>query len=129
MDASKMKGLRTALRQRQDEIQGEVDRMDGDLRLLGIDQGEESGSLGNHMADDGSNMQEAERITTIAGDLRELLTQIGGALERMDEGTYGTCQRCGKPIPVERLEAFPYVAYDIGCQSELERENALRTGH
>ena len=38
------------------------------------------------------------------------------------------CQRCGKPIGEERLEAFPYVAYCIECQSLIEREQALRAG-
>jgi RNA polymerase-binding transcription factor DksA len=46
----------------------------------------------------------------------------------MDQGQYGICQRCGKPINPERLEAFPYVTFCIDCQSLLERERALRLG-
>jgi DnaK suppressor protein len=71
---------------------------------------------------------EAERIVTVSEDLEQILVQVNAALKRMNEGNYGTCQRCGKPIGEERLEAFPYVAYCIECQSLVEREQALSAG-
>jgi DnaK suppressor protein len=128
MEATKIDELRRALETRREEIQAEIDRMAAELQSVGRDQDEEKGSLGNHLADDGSNVMEAERLSTISGDLGDILAQVNAALERMDEGTFGLCQRCGKPINPERLEAFPYVAYDIECQTILERENALRAG-
>ena len=129
MEATKIDELRRGLERRRDELQGEIEHMEADLRSIGVDQGDEKGGLGNHLAEDGSNVMEAERLTTISDDLRDMLVQIGGAFERMDVGTYGTCQRCGKPINEERVEAFPYVAYCIDCQSLLERQNALRSGY
>jgi DnaK suppressor protein len=128
MEATKLNELRQTLERRRTEIQGEIDRMAVEVRSLGVDQDDEKGSLGNHLADDGSNVMEAERLSTISGDIQDILVQINSALERMDDGTYGSCLRCGKPINPERLEAFPYVAYDIECQSILEREHALRSG-
>jgi DnaK suppressor protein len=128
MEATKISELRQTLERRRTEIQGEIDRMAVEVRSLGVDQDDEKGSLGNHLADDGSNVMEAERLSTISGDIQDILVQINAALERMDDGTYGSCLRCGKPINPERLEAFPYVAYDIDCQSILEREHALRSG-
>ncbi len=128
MKATKVDKLREALQQRRAEIESEVERMAAELRAIGIDQEEERGGLGNHLADDGSNVMEAERLTTISGDFTEIVSQIDAALERMDNGTYGTCQRCGKPVNRERLEAFPYVAYCIDCQTILEREHALSSG-
>jgi RNA polymerase-binding transcription factor len=128
MEATKISELRQTLERRRTEIQGEIDRMAVEVRSLGVDQDDEKGSLGNHLADDGSNVMEAERLSTISGDIQDILVQINAALERMDDGTYGLCLRCGKPINPERLEAFPYVAYDIECQSILEREHALRSG-
>jgi DnaK suppressor protein len=128
MEATKIDELRAVLEQRRAEIRGELDRMDDEVRSIGQDQGDEKGSLGNHLAEDGSNVMEAERLGTIGEDMRDVLAQVEAALTRMDDGTYGTCQRCGKPINPERLEAFPYVAYDIDCQTILERENALRLG-
>jgi DnaK suppressor protein len=43
------------------------------------------------------------------------------ALGRIDSGSYGICQRCGRPIDEARLEAFPTALYDLEHQSELER--------
>ena len=60
--------------------------------------------------------------------LADILQQVNDALHRMDEGTYGSCQRCGKPIAAARLAAFPYVAYCIECQSILERQQLLSAG-
>lgn len=128
MDATKMAGLRRALEERRTELRGEVDRMAVEVQDLGVDQGMEGGSVGNHLADDGSNVMEVERLGTISGDLQDILAQVESALGRMDDGTYGLCQRCGKPIGEERLEAFPYVAFGIDCQQIIERENALRSG-
>ena len=128
MDATKLDGVRESLVARRAEIQAEVDRTATEVRWLGGDQEDEAGSLGNHLADDGSNVMEAERLSTISADMQDVVAQIDAALQRMDDGTYGLCQRCGKPINEERLEAFPYVAYDIDCQTILERENALRSG-
>lgn len=102
--------------------------MADEIKDLGIDQGLEGGSLGNHLAEDGSNVTESERLGTISDDFRDMLGQVNAALERIDEGTFGACQRCGKPINEERLEAFPYVPFCIECQQILERENALRSG-
>lgn len=128
MKATKLDELRQVLEDRRLEIQTEIDRMDIEMQSIGQAQDNEKGSLGNHLADDGSSVMEAERLGTIKGDVGEVLAQIESALERMDEGTYGTCQRCGKPINPERLEAAPYVAYDIDCQTILEREHALLAG-
>ena len=126
MDATKIDGLRESLVARRADIQSEVDRIATELRWLGGDQGDEAGSVGNHLADDGSDVMEQERLGTISADLQDVVRQIDAALERMDDGTYGICQRCGQPINPERLAAFPYVAYCIDCQALLERENALR---
>jgi RNA polymerase-binding protein DksA len=47
----------------------------------------------------------------------EKLAQVTEALARMDEGTYGTCLSCGKPINPERLEIVPYAGLCTSCQS------------
>ena len=49
------------------------------------------------------------------------LALVDAALARIDAGTYGPCLRCGKPVPVERLEALPWAAYDIECQRIVDR--------
>ena len=49
----------------------------------------------------------------------ELVTE---ALARLDEGTFGTCVRCGRPIAPDRLEALPWAARCIDCQRLAARD-------
>jgi RNA polymerase-binding protein DksA len=128
MNEKKLGKLRERLEQRKSQIENDVSFMANEMREIGVDQDDENGSLGNHIADDGANVSEAERIVTVTEDFQFILAQVNAALERMNEGTYGVCQRCGRPIAVQRLEAFPYVAYCIECQALIEREQALRAG-
>jgi DnaK suppressor protein len=128
MNKRQQETLRKRLEARRAEIETDMSYMAAEMRSIGVDQDEENGSLGNHIADDGSNVAEAERIVTVSEDLQQILVQVNGALERMNEGNYGVCQRCGQPIGAERLKAFPYVAYCIVCQSLVERDQALRAG-
>lgn len=48
-----------------------------------------------------------------------LLREIDEALVRMNDGSYGTCQECGEPISLKRLEALPWALYCVSCQEEL----------
>ena len=50
----------------------------------------------------------------------QLVADIDQALLRIDEGTYGDCARCGKPIDERRLEALPTARYDAACQAAIE---------
>jgi DnaK suppressor protein len=54
-----------------------------------------------------------------------MVAEIDEALRRIDEGTYGACERCGKPIPEARLEALPTARFDAACQSEIETRQGL----
>jgi RNA polymerase-binding transcription factor DksA len=53
------------------------------------------------------------------------LQLIDEALQRITDGTYGVCRRCGQPIPDDRLEAIPFAAYDIECQEIVDREGVM----
>jgi DnaK suppressor protein len=55
----------------------------------------------------------------------QLIAEIDDALQRIDEGTYGECERCGKPIEERRLEAVPTARYDAACQQEIETRQGL----
>ena len=125
MQDDQRQAIHEALVARRDQLQGELDRLASDMRDLGSDQEVERGSVGNHSADDGSDVQEQERILTMTNDLNDMLSEVNGAMGRLDAGTYGICVRCGKPINPERLEAFPWVQYDVECQAIMEREAGL----
>src|SRR3954452_5562485 len=66
-------------------------------------------SFDEENADAGTFTFERERDLSIENNVRDLLGKIGRALARLDEGTYGICSRCGKPIEKARLKALPYV--------------------
>jgi len=55
---------------------------------------------------------------------REVLQQIGEALERLSEGSYGNCSNCERTIAEERLEAIPWARHCVECQ-ELEEKGLL----
>jgi RNA polymerase-binding protein DksA len=49
------------------------------------------------------------------------LDQVEAALGRLDAGTYGICQACGRPINPARLQALPWAALDVECQQRAHR--------
>ncbi|MEW6716513.1 MAG: TraR/DksA C4-type zinc finger protein [Chloroflexota bacterium] len=51
------------------------------------------------------------------------LEQIEGALQRLEEGRYGLCTRCGDMINVERLKVLPHAELCIHCQEEQDRKH------
>ncbi len=65
-------------------------------------------SFDDENADAGTFTFERERDLSIENNVRDLLGKIDRALGRMDDGTYGICSRCGKPIERARLKALPY---------------------
>jgi RNA polymerase-binding transcription factor DksA len=60
---------------------------------------------------------ERERDLALSAQALQQVVEIDAALEKLDKGTYGLCERCGKPIPQERLRALPWAALDVGCKS------------
>lgn len=49
----------------------------------------------------------------------DLLSKANRALERVDAGTYGICETCGKAIPIERLEVLPYTTLCVECAARV----------
>lgn len=117
------------IRQRLEETRQRLEediyqRTEGDEAVVPTDPIGESGGTHSHHADEGDAMADTERSNLVLGNSRTLLGQVQAALERLDNGTYGYCQRCGKPIDARRLEALPYALYDIECQEIVERETS-----
>ncbi len=83
----------------------------------------EDRSYGNHMADDATDTYEQERQLALQRNLETVLHDVNTALQRMEDGTYGTCVVCGKEIPLERLEARPYATR---CVEDQAREDQAR---
>jgi DnaK suppressor protein len=63
----------------------------------------------------------------LAGRETDLIKEIDEALQRIEDGTYGQCRRCGKPIDEARLKAIPTARYDAECQAAIEAAQGVET--
>lgn len=89
-------------------------------------QAEETGELtssssDNHLADAASETYERELEEGLEEDTQQKLREVEDALGRIEAGTYGTCEVCGKEIPEERLEAVPWTKLCIDDARKLGR--------
>lgn len=73
-----------------------------------------------HPADAASDTFEKEKDLAVRDSLRETIGRIDEALGKLERGTYGSCDRCGRDIPVGRLEAVPHAIYCVECQDIVE---------
>ncbi|MBI3970283.1 MAG: TraR/DksA C4-type zinc finger protein [Chloroflexi bacterium] len=82
----------------------------------------EHSGYGDHLADEATEMFEKEKSVGLEMTLRQHLRQVDHALARIEHGTYGTCESCGRPIAKERLDALPEATLCIDCKAQDERE-------
>ena len=85
---------------------------------------EETGDLaigsGDHIADSATETYLRELDEGLEENADHLLAEIEAALGRIDDGTYGRCVNCGRPIAAERLEAVPYATLCIDDKRAVE---------
>lgn len=125
-----------AVRQRLVEERERLDVVRSTFDGEGLDQSEaeslgELSSYDQHQADVGTETFEREKDMSILEQVEAELADVEHALRRLDEGTYGTCEVCGKTIPDERLEAMPATRLCLAHREEAEREmraSGERTG-
>lgn len=82
---------------------------------------EETTFQDNHLGDIATATFDREMASTLEENSTHVLAEIDAALARIDEGTYGICVRCGKPIVQERLEALPWATLCIDDKRKQER--------
>ncbi len=82
----------------------------------------ELSSLDQHQADIGTETFNRERDLSILESLEAELADVEHALRRLDEGTYGTCEACGRQIDGARLEAMPATRFCLDDQAAAEQE-------
>jgi RNA polymerase-binding protein DksA len=86
---------------------------------------DETGDLaigsGDHLADSATETYLRELDGGLEENAEHLLVEIEAALGRIEDGTYGLCVACGRPIGEERLEAVPYATLCIDDKRALER--------
>jgi DnaK suppressor protein len=85
--------------------------------------GDVSGNLSNvpmHLADLATDTFEQEMSASLLTNARQLQTEVAAALDRMENGTFGTCAECSCDIGEGRLEALPYTRYCVDCAQSAE---------
>ena len=74
------------------------------------------GGTDNHLADTATAMYDRELDEGLEEGARDTLAEIDAALQRIEDGTYGICEVCGKPIGADRLKALPWTRLCIDDQ-------------
>lgn len=122
LDPERLASIRDRLQSRDRFLRAEIDSTQpgpddaGPANIVGRvrDSGEDS------VADHEQTVKQAD----VARDVGEL-NDIAAALDRMRDGSYGTCERCGSDIPVARLDAQPTARRCIRCQAMHEKTHAV----
>ena len=115
--------FRDLLLKRRAELIGDVQAMEsGALRGGGGD----SNHAPMHMADAGSDTFDQEFALQMAATEREFLQEIDRSLQKIRDGTFGTCEVTGKPISLPRLEAKPWARVCIEVARERDRFHRSR---
>jgi RNA polymerase-binding protein DksA len=102
---------RHKLIEEQKRITGELERLREALKVeVDVD------------ADEGDpDLIEREKNVALVSQLEDKLARVHAALRAIEKGKYGTCERCGKEIPTERLDVRPDTTLCVQCQAEVEK--------
>ncbi|MBU1909592.1 MAG: TraR/DksA C4-type zinc finger protein [Verrucomicrobia bacterium] len=122
LPADELKKYRDNLRRIRDRVVDEIAFLAGDN--LNRSPKESSGDLSSysfHMADQGTDNFDREFALNLVSSEQDALYEIDEALQRIEAGTYGACDVCGRGIEKARLKALPFAKMCIRCKSEAEK--------
>lgn len=88
---------------------------------------EEQPHFSLHMADAGTDEYDLNAALAMISAEQNALYEVEQALSRILNGSYGTCELTGKPIPPERLDAIPWTRFTKEAEDQLERERQVQT--
>jgi len=116
--AEELADVRTRLQKEIEEFTAEIARAESEIAAR---MGDNSEGAGDDQADAGAKTYEREHEMALTYNARDLLVQNERAMVRIDSGTYGICESCGKPIGKARLQAFPRATLCVTCKQREER--------
>ena len=119
MRKDRLAQFRKRLIEKQRQLTEGVDR----TALYGKDQEDDSIK---DLGDQANTAYTREFFFELGNGDRRLLREVVAALAKIDDGSFGACERCSEPISEKRLEALPFARHCIGCQRLVEEEE--RTG-
>jgi DnaK suppressor protein len=112
--------VRSRLMAERERVAAEVLALQDDLSHSLEDALDEDGN-DSHLADSATETLDREIEQSLEDNAEHLLASIDAALLRIDDGSYGVCERCGSPISPDRLAALPYATKCIECKRLEER--------
>jgi DnaK suppressor protein len=123
LTSKEIRELRQRLVEERKDLQAQYDELEESS--FSSNQSDLTGEMGfdEEYADAGTATFERERDLSLVNNLRDLIERIDKALVKIDEGTYGLCDRCGKPIEKARLKALPYANL---CLKDKQAEERVR---
>lgn len=89
--------------------------------------GQEDDSI-KDLGDQATTAYTREFLFELGNGDRRLLKEVLTAIQKLEEGGFGQCERCSEPIAEKRLEALPFARYCIDCQRLAEQEEQAATG-
>lgn len=121
MKKAEMKPYKETLLRLRARLRGDVSTLaNAALARTAGTAGGSGSAVPSHIADAGSDTFEQDNTILLMNNEGEVLSQIEGALERIEDGDYGCCVSCSAKIPKMRLNAIPYTPYCVKCASEIE---------
>ena len=109
--------FRERLVEEKDRLTGIIREIDEDREEIRLSETPSDRSPDPNTAEGGSLAFELEKEFSLAFNAQELLAAVVIALEKIEDGTYGICTECRKPIPVARLDALPSATRCVDCAS------------
>jgi RNA polymerase-binding transcription factor DksA len=125
IDAERFRRLLEADRARLESLKDEFER-EGLRRRSEQEDLSSLSAVDQHPADLGTETFDRERDLSIRDQVEGELAEVTRAMQRLDDGMYGRCEACGRPIGVDRLAAEPATRFCLNDQRELERELAIK---
>jgi RNA polymerase-binding transcription factor DksA len=120
MSKSELKEFKTLLHERSRLLSGDLDGLEGETRGSGAQQAGDQSSVPGHMAELASDASERAFSFGRMESQSEELKEIKDALERIKDGSFGSCENCQGRIPKERLRAISYARLCVKCQGKEE---------
>jgi DnaK suppressor protein len=115
LSASEQASARNRLTTEREETEARLAALQRDFESIVSSSASAAGADDEHDPEGSSTAFDRQHVAALIRQARDQLAGIARAGQRLDDGSYGTCERCGQPVGPARLAARPAAATCIGC--------------
>jgi len=120
---SELRNFKVLLSDRCRLLKGNLAGLEGIAKAKGSDTGQDQSTVPSHPAELASDTSEKDLAYGRMESHTQELKEIQEAFERIDDGTFGLCEKCERLIPKERLKAIPFARLCVKCQAREEEDS------